>query len=157
MSRTIEIELEYTDSEGKDCIKKLKISKVFNWVMEAYDEINVIMAETTENFKEIQVIDKKIDGVLSLMKDDWYEARAELLKEKKELTKKIRGVSKNGFFKKRFTLASGILKDNNINDDFLHSEKFWDRQVEPNQLVTFLQEAAFKDVMSGQKGDDKKK
>jgi len=159
MSKSIEIEIEYTDKDGNDAVEVVTIKKVFNWVMREFDDMNKVMASVTEKMKELASIESQIDVIVHSLNtnDNWLSEREKLQKEKATIVHSIKAVEKTDFFKKRFELATGILKDNKVESKQLYDFGFWDKQVEPSVIINFLTQAVFKDAIAGLKGQSAKK
>lgn len=159
MSKSIEIEIEYTDKKGEDQVAVVTIRKIFNWVLREYDQMNMVISNVSKKMAEMNTIENQIDIVLHSMgtDEDWFKKREKLLKEKSILESSIREIAKTDFFKKRFELASGILKDNKVDNSMLYDFEFWDRQVEPNVIIDFINRAVLKDTLPDLKGNAAKK
>jgi len=147
VSKNIKIRLNYTDLKGEDAVKDLLIRKVFNWAYTSYQEMSQVIIDTNELAEDLHKVDKQLDLVINGLKDGWFEARKELLIERRILIKAVRDIGKGDFFKKRFKLVSGILKDNNIHDEFLHTFDFWDKQVEPSEMINVIARSINKDAL----------
>jgi hypothetical protein len=148
MSKKVKIELEYFE-KGESKKIDIIISRIFNWALKEHGEIIEEATQVQIKYKNLQ---DKLDelsyesGNFEGSGKDLFAFRDKMQAEIKELTDGLNKYKDSDFFKRRFDLIVGILDDNGIDDERLKSFDFWDRQVDPEQLMIFLNKACYKDI-----------
>lgn len=150
--RVLKLDLPYID-QGERKIFPLEIGFVSQWVIR---EINKILGETwgvQNRFNRMSDIESEISA-LNVERPGDFRQKIKDLEE--ELTEVVLGIENSGgeeILHKRFEVLKVLLTDNGYKDETMFFDfDFWDRQVDPADIVRLLTESAWKDL-----NPDKKK
>jgi hypothetical protein len=151
MRKTLKYELEYNDC-GDFKILPVKITFISNWVSKEYGDI----------VKEINGVKVKYDRFNAIISDQGtaiYERSVDKLTqeqlqakmdkldvEQKEIQEYLEKYNDNVFFQRRVDLIKQIVNDNGNKEPMLQEFDFWNKQVEPVEMMKFLTEAVYKDL-----------
>jgi len=152
MSKKISIKLDYVDEKGKAKTTSFRIGKIYNWAIREFQEIQDQAIEVQKKFESIKKYEASKSDIIKSGADDWHDQLKDVNKITDELADDIKAVGAGDFFKKRVALISGILKDNGYTDPIYKDFDFWDRRVEPDQIINFLTFAVYKDLDVGGSG-----
>lgn len=145
MSKTLNFELEYRE-KGEKKVLPLAIDFVSNWCVDEFSAISACAAVVKSRWNKISDLTTEIAG-LQIERPDGYK---EQVRERKEqidaLTKSILEYSNGSFFTRRFELVKTIIEDNGVKDEKFLSADFWNKSVEPDVLIKFLDAAIYKDI-----------
>jgi hypothetical protein len=145
MSKEIIYKLKYRDGGERKFID-IKIDFVSNYVIREYN--NLISSTTDVKIKWDKVMDitNEIEK-LRTDKPEGYKVKVESLrKDVVSISDEIMKHQPEGLLDKRFDIIKVILDDNGIKDESLLSFEFWDRKVEPQDIMEFLTFAVYKDI-----------
>jgi len=155
MKNEIENTIKYLQ-KGKEKEIKIKIKLASQSVVEKYAEFIDSMVLFDRKRQELKVI---IENMGSAMVDDdlnFNEKREkikELESEKKEKEKELLEYGQNTILKDRFKILKKLLEKNLDPDDYteddynmLLSEDFWNEDVDPSDLNSFMNDNILKDV-----------
>jgi len=138
--KKVEVTLNY-NNKGTMEEKIIPITFVCNDVIERFQSITdqtKVIQETWDEVKEIQSRISEEGRTPDMIKED-----AKLLKENEN---KILKFNTKNFFKERFELLQIVLEDNGCEDELLLEYDFWNRKVEPGEIINFLTKCVYKDA-----------
>jgi hypothetical protein len=145
MSEEINYSLKYRDNDGNKNEINLKIDFINYWCISEFEKILTISNDVTEKWNKIKNIMVEISA-LNTEKPKKYEEQIEKKKtDITELSKSILDYNKADVINKRFEIVKEILIKNGIKSEMLLSPEFWDRNVEPADINTFLAICCYKD------------
>jgi len=162
MSKKVTLNIKYRE-KGQDKEAGVGIDFISNYVSNEYTEITNEITGVKKAWDRMNVILQDRGDLLfrlkekQIEKDDFKDQDGKLLKESDVLEKTIKEYKDDVFFKRRVELIKQILEDNNCKIEMLYDFKFWDRKVEPAELMLFLTSAIYKDVDKKKKGGAGKK
>jgi len=143
--REIEYNLDYFEN-GEIKTEILKINFVSNRCRREYNEILNGAYDVQRKFDDINY---KTANIAALKKEKPKDFKKQIAELEKEITLLIIGIQEYGdtqLLEKRFEIVKKILEQNNIKDEKFHSFKFWDENVDPSDLIDFLDLCVFKDI-----------
>ena len=145
MGKVLNYEVEYREKGEKKSLP-LAIDFVSNWCIDEFSAVSACASVVKSRWNKISDLTTEIAG-LQIERPDGYR---EQVREKKEqidaLTKSILEYSNGSFFTRRFELVKTILEDNGVKDEKFLSADFWNKSVEPDVLIKFLDAAIYKDI-----------
>jgi hypothetical protein len=147
MRKTITYNIKYNEKGNINEIP-VTIKFVSNYVMREYSEIMAEIGNVRKDWDTLTLITAKRE-LLKNADGDNSEELEKIDSEIKKIEDNVRGYKDNDFFKKRFDLIQVILEDNGIENEMLLSSKFWDRKIEPQEIINFLNAAIAKDTDPG--------
>ena len=154
MSKELTYNLKYRE-KGEEKKKHIVIKWVSNYCTREFREMLQSIDEVRKAKDNLEILMSERGTCLNDGKNgaaDWKDRMKKLDAEVEENTQKILSYNDNDFFERRFNLLKQIVEDNGIKDDDLLSFEFWDRNVEPSDMMEFLAAAVYKDIS----GDKKK-
>jgi len=140
MSEEIQVTLEYRGNKTLT----VGINFICNFVIRGYSKLMEKINSVQTLYQEIQAIQSEIAKGESTI-----ESSAKNLKIVEDNTKTIKDLTKQDFFQRRFELITIILEDNNVSKEefgFMYEFDFWDRQVEPPEIINFITKCVYKDA-----------
>jgi len=145
MSKEITCVLPYRE-KGKEKALEIKIDFVSNWVIREFNNIMQIVYETQKSWNAVILKSTEIKYLQEEKPEGYIDRVENLYKDMKELTDKISDIGETGILERRFEVIKTILEDNGVTDERLLSFDFWDRNVEPDSVIDFLEQVAWKDI-----------
>ena len=171
MRNTIEVVLPFINDKGNKKEHKFNIEFISNRINKDYASLQYKIKEISDKIIKLKDRFSDIGEYKSNLKTLFEKLNAEkkpskeesedILKGIKEYTEKVEKLSinsekeskvvseeSNGFFKVRFDLIKKILIMNGYNNtkkEYLTFD-FWDSNVNPGDIIRFLQECVLKDV-----------
>ncbi len=142
--KTERIEVPYIDEQGNNKNAIFNISFISRGIEKSYYECNDILIKVTKLFNELSDLNTNISAAFE--REEKKEVIQVLQEQKKALEARMLSFGELDFFKKRFELIEKILVQNGYKDSEFCNFDFWENNVEPKQLINFLDTAVFKDV-----------
>jgi len=137
--------------KGEKKSRQLKIEFVSNYMRR----------EIAEYFQLATQVKFQWDGIgntlsemasVKVLKEEGYKAKlAELEEKKNKLSDDILKHNNTGLATKNVELVVELLKDNGYKDEHLIDLKWWDKCVEPSEVIKILNGALEKDINSKKK------
>ena len=132
--------------KGKKKEIEIKIDFVSNWVVREFNHIMQVVFETQKAWNSTILKSSEIKYLQEEKPDGYYERIENLYGEIKELTDQIQEIGKTDILQRRFEVIQVILEDNNVKEQKLFSFDFWDKCVDPEYMLDFLDKIAWKDI-----------
>jgi len=145
MGKVLNFELEYRE-KGEKKILNLTIDFVSNWCVDEFSAISAAASVVKARWNKISDLTTEI-AALNIERPDGYKEQVHERKAQIDaLTKSILEYSNGSFFTRRFELVKTILEDNGVKDEKFLSSDFWNKNVEPDKLISFLDAVIYKDI-----------
>jgi hypothetical protein len=126
--------------------KEFGISFVSNYATREYHKILKDTLSVKQIWDEIGKINDEFSIILREKKDGWKDELSRIQETLKRKEDEIKKYNDESFFQRRFDLIKIILTDNGHKEEKYLSEEFWDRMVEPTDIINFLSAVANKDA-----------
>lgn len=150
MERKIKyIKVPYFENRQEKSLE-VEVKFIPNYVHTELGKITVDIYHIKDIFSKRLDAMSEISAMKTNGKPDKNRVR-ELEKKMKEFEQEIFKFSKTDFFKRRFELIKLVLENNGVAEERFLTLDFWDKCVDANDLVQFLDDVAYKDF------EDKKK
>lgn len=162
MSKEITYKLKYRE-KGEEKETPIKINFVSNYCNREFSSIIEEITSISNAWKRINIIMEEKGALVyrrtakKITKDEFKTKIKAFDKEEKKLKEQIEEYSDNDFFKRRFNLIAQILEDNSVDDEMLTDFDFWDRKVDPSEIMAFLSGCVYKDLDTDKQGGQSKK
>jgi hypothetical protein len=145
MSEVLKATIEYREKgEKKETI--FNIDFVSNWCIREYSDIMALSASVKMKWDRISDLRTEMMAISIEKPEGFREKSKEKKAELETLNKDIISFSENDFLKRRYELIETLLRDNGITDEKFFSFDFWDRCVEPSQVIKFITDCVYKDM-----------
>jgi hypothetical protein len=145
MSIEIKYVLPYRE-KGKAKTVEFKIDFTSNWVVREFNNIMQMVYETQKAWNAVVLKSTEIKYLQETKPEGYYEKVETLYKELKELTDGIQAIGDDDILQRRYELIKTILIDNGVTDEKILSFEFWDKNVEPDTIIDFLEKVSWKDI-----------
>jgi hypothetical protein len=148
MNKTKTFIIEYREKREKKTVE-IKIDAVSNWVDRRFKELVKMGTDAKKTQDRLRVLMSDKGSVLLDGKnkvEGWKDKIKDLEKEEKELKTILDGYKEDEHFNIMFEIVKDILDFNGVKEDFLYEFNFWDRNVTPQDMMSFIAKAVYKDV-----------
>lgn len=146
----LKIDLVYRE-KGEKKSRQVLIEFVSNYMRRQITEYFQLAYQVKYNWDRINDIISEVSGLRTAKPEGYKDAIDKLNVEKTELTEEILKHNNSGLVDRNVNLLIELLKDNGVKDEKLFDPAFWDKCVEPGQVIEILAKALNKDT-----GDKKK-
>jgi hypothetical protein len=139
MKETIKYKLPFVKDDGTDGEYEFSIKFVSNRIVFDYNELNRSIKTVQEKWILLNRKQKELEaGKIK----DFTAFQAEIEKIQME----IADVADKSFFDKRFDLLKRLLTQNGYSEGEFLTYDFWWNNVQPKDIIEFLQAAVLKDL-----------
>jgi hypothetical protein len=145
---SVEAALPY-QSNGEEKTLPVTIRFISNYVIREYGDIIEGRRKIETSWAEISDLTTELSAM---------QANGENVEKQKRISDKITQLSEGmknfdskQYIEKRSQLAMRILRDNGVKEEMFFNPEFWDEQVDPGDLVEFLELAVYKDIPTDKK------
>lgn len=145
MTKKIEYLLEYRE-DGERKVYQLEIDFVSNYCIREFNHIMQVVYDVQNKWDKIGDLRTEIAALRTDRPDGYVEKSALLENEINSLANQITANDTEGILKKRFELVKQILSDNGYKEPFFYQYDFWDKCVDPAQIIEFISLCAWKDI-----------
>jgi hypothetical protein len=150
MERKIKyIKIPYFE-KGEEKQIDLEVKFIPNYVHTELGKITSDIYHIKDIFSKRLEAMSEISAMKNNGKPDKFKVK-QLETKMKEFEQEIFKFGKTDFFKRRFELIKLVLENNGVTEERFLTLDFWDKCVDANDLVQFLDDVAYKDF------EDKKK
>ena len=153
--REIEYDLDYFE-DGIIKTETLKINFVSNRCRREYNEIISGAYEVQNLFDNINYKTANISALKKEKPKDYKKNISDIEKEILIFVSKIEKYGETQILQKRYEIVKKILEQNNITDEKFFNFEFWDENVDPSDIINFLDKCIFKDIDTKKKDLAKK-
>lgn len=146
MRKVLDYDIPYID-KGKKKYYPVRIEYVMNYVYKENGKMFEVRKKTQEYADRIGKI-----------QEEGRTATAERLEELNDELLKITNYleGQTNFFERQFNLINSVLIDNGIENEVVNTLEFWEKKVEPGEIIAFLNAIIEKDTVSKGGGQAKK-
>mgnify|MGYP003413936584 CR=1 FL=1 len=132
--------------KGEKKSRQIKIDFVSNYMRREITEYFQAAFEVKSNWNKLNDTASDI-AALRIEKKDGYKIEVAALEaEQERITEDILKHNNSGLVDKNVNLLIELLQDNGIKDEKMVDPKFWDKCVEPSQIIEILARALNKDT-----------
>jgi len=146
MSKEITFNLPYREEGEKKSID-IKIDFVSNYCIKQFNMIVQSAMDVKNKWDNIVILSESIAELQILKPNNSKDQIILKLKEIDKINSEIMAYETNDYLKNRYELVKQILKDNGCKNEMLMSYDFWDRQVDPEDLIKFIKDVVNKDTI----------
>ncbi len=143
--KAIDYALEYREN-GERRIYHLSIDFVSNYIIREFNKIMQVAYDVQNKWDRISDITTEISSLKMEKPEGYLDKLIRLDSDMSAMTAGILSHDTEGVVNKRFEILQQLLNDNGYKEPFLHDFDFWDKQVDPSQMIELLSLCAWKDI-----------
>jgi len=132
--------------EGEQKALPLEIDFVSNWCIREFNKIMKVAFDVQNKWDKISDITSEMAALKFDKPDGYLDKMIRLESDMSEMTAGILSHDSEMVIQKRFELIKQLLSDNGYKEPFLYDFDFWDRCVDPNNIIEFLTKCIWKDM-----------
>ena len=141
MKNKVTVTVPYVTNTGEEKEYKFEIGFVSNRILAEYGEVARTIKEVQDNWISLNKEANKIaEGKIKESESKYTPEQMD------EIQVNITRLASPEFFQKRYDLIKRLLNMNGYNEGEFLKEEFWWDNVEPANIVKFLNQAVYKDI-----------